>query len=244
MTLTRRQRRWLIALASALLIGLADLDRPSPAPRRSPPHSPLRRRRHTLAAILSLRSPEYGVKPARLWDPWAAVRRDWHWCRTLASPGSNTGSLGLVCGGRGTRSLCVGGSDRLVDEAEQFGVALIFRVDAPPAWAIPTAEPGALPVDLTAFGDFCHALAARYAGRVRGYQVWNEPNLAREWHGLTPDPVGYVETAAGLLRGHQDGGSASPRHLRRIGPTGSGRRKRCPTRRTWKGCMARRRVIL
>jgi hypothetical protein len=28
---------------------------------------------------------------------------------------------------------------------------------------------------------------------VAGYQVWNEPNLAREWGGQTPDPAAYVE---------------------------------------------------
>jgi len=88
------------------------------------------------------------------------------------------------------------GSDRVVDEAAQAGVALIFRVDHPPAWAVPSIEVSSehsLPVDLEAFGDFCYALAARYKGRVRGYQVWNEPNLAREWNGAVPDPAGYVE---------------------------------------------------
>jgi hypothetical protein len=28
---------------------------------------------------------------------------------------------------------------------------------------------------------------------VQAYQVWNEPNLAREWGGWTPDPEEYVE---------------------------------------------------
>ncbi|MCJ7832055.1 MAG: hypothetical protein MUP92_01235, partial [Actinobacteria bacterium] len=51
-------------------------------------------------------------------------------------------------------------------EAEEAGVNLIFRVDHPPAWAIPPAPAAgegarALPVDLAAFETFCHAMAER-----------------------------------------------------------------------------------
>jgi len=36
-------------------------------------------------------------------------------------------------------------------------------------------------------------LADRYRGGIHAYQVWNEPNLSREWGGQPPDPTGYVE---------------------------------------------------
>src|SRR5258708_25815311 len=32
----------------------------------------------------------------------------------------------------------------------------------------------------------------RCAGSIAGYEVWNEPNLAREWGGKTPSPAEYV----------------------------------------------------
>ena len=42
------------------------------------------------------------------------------------------------------------------------------------------------------FGDFCGALADRYRGRIGAYQIWNEPNLSREWGDEAPDPAGYT----------------------------------------------------
>jgi hypothetical protein len=39
------------------------------------------------------------------------------------------------------------------------------------------------------FGEFCGAMAERYRGRIGAYEVWNEPNLAREWGNEPPDPA-------------------------------------------------------
>ena len=44
-----------------------------------------------------------------------------------------------------------------------------------------------------AWGDYCGAIATRYAGRIAAYQIWNEPNLAREWGGHSPSAGEYVE---------------------------------------------------
>jgi hypothetical protein len=87
-------------------------------------------------------------------------------------------------------------TDRIVADAEERGLKVLFRLDSEPAWA--ALEKGVRssngpPEDAADFGDFCHALAERYTGRVHAYQVWNEPNLAREWGGYPPDPAGYVE---------------------------------------------------
>ena len=53
------------------------------------------------------------------------------------------------------------------------------------------------PVDLQDFFDFCGVIADRYKGRVHAWQVWNEPNLSREWGDIAPDPAAYVELLAG-----------------------------------------------
>ena len=87
-------------------------------------------------------------------------------------------------------------TDRIVEIAEQLGLKLLIRLDRQPQWA--QADPSTLlgnapPADLADFGDFCGAVAARYAGRITAYEVWNEPNLAREWGDQPPDPAGYVE---------------------------------------------------
>lgn len=86
--------------------------------------------------------------------------------------------------------------DQIVDATEKAGLNLIVRIDRQPFWSQENpAEPleNAPPADLADYGDFCSATAARYHGRVAAYQVWNEPNLSREWGDQPPDPVRYTE---------------------------------------------------
>ena len=76
------------------------------------------------------------------------------------------------------------------------GLKLLARIDRQPFWsqAHGTAElENAPPANLQDFGDFCYALADRYKGKIAAYQVWNEPNLAREWGNQPPNPAQYVE---------------------------------------------------
>jgi hypothetical protein len=87
-------------------------------------------------------------------------------------------------------------TDKIVEMAEELGLKLLVRLDHQPQWA--QADPSTLvnnapPANLGDFGDFCGAVAARYRGRIPAYEVWNEPNLAREWGGQPPDPAAYVE---------------------------------------------------
>lgn len=49
------------------------------------------------------------------------------------------------------------------------------------------------PRDLGDLADFLTAVATRYRGRIAAYQIWNEPNLAREWCDQAPDPQAYAE---------------------------------------------------
>jgi len=87
-------------------------------------------------------------------------------------------------------------TDRIIADAERYGLNVLLRLDCEPVWTIPpegTNSDNGPPVNLQDFGDFCHTLADRYQGRVGAYQVWNEPNLAREWGGRLPDPAEYVD---------------------------------------------------
>lgn len=86
-------------------------------------------------------------------------------------------------------------ADRILGEIERRGLQLIIRLGQAPAWArAPDAQlaPDAPPVDLANFSAYCAAIAERYQGRVSAYQIWNEPNLSREWGDKRPDAAGYV----------------------------------------------------
>jgi len=47
------------------------------------------------------------------------------------------------------------------------------------------------------YWTFVGALAARYAGRVDAYEIWNEQTLRREWNGQPLSASRYVELLAG-----------------------------------------------
>src|SRR5690606_12736423 len=91
-------------------------------------------------------------------------------------------------------------SDRILDEAEQRGLYVIARLGQTPDWALAdpsvvddTDHTDAPPVDLAHWDAYCETIATRYTGRIKAYQIWNEPNLSREWGNQEPDAAGYVE---------------------------------------------------
>jgi hypothetical protein len=79
-------------------------------------------------------------------------------------------------------------SDRVVDQVEHHGLKLLVRI-SPSDKAFWAGDP---PENADDFADFAQALATRYRGRIHAYQVWNEPNLSREWGGKPVDPAGYA----------------------------------------------------
>jgi hypothetical protein len=84
-------------------------------------------------------------------------------------------------------------ADRVVNQVEAHGLDLIARVDAQPEWAgggFPELGP---PNNYQDYADFVYALASRYKGRIRIYQIWNEPNLSREWGNRPPNPTEYTQ---------------------------------------------------
>jgi hypothetical protein len=86
--------------------------------------------------------------------------------------------------------------DLIVDMVEKAGLNLIVRLDRQPFWTEVNQldlHENAPPADMQDFGDFCGAVAERYSGRIAAYQVWNEPNLSREWGDKPPDPAEYTE---------------------------------------------------
>ncbi len=86
--------------------------------------------------------------------------------------------------------------DRIVESAEEYGLEVIARLDNPPAWSRAegdTVSSLAPPDDYEDFGDFVFAVASRYKGKIRYYQVWNEPNLYHEWGDRPVNAAEYVD---------------------------------------------------
>lgn len=89
--------------------------------------------------------------------------------------------------------------DHIVDTAEAYGMELIVRLSNPPAWTRAQGEGEnnvdtfAPPDDVQDFADFVHAVVSRYKGRIRYYQLWNEPNIYPEWGSYPISPEAYVE---------------------------------------------------
>jgi GH35 family endo-1,4-beta-xylanase len=83
--------------------------------------------------------------------------------------------------------------DFVVRAAEHYGLDLIVRLDSLPAWAAEEAAAGQVDSLSDDYAAFAGWVAQRYRGQIRGYIVWNEPNLAKEWGGRRPDPAAYTE---------------------------------------------------
>ena len=111
-------------------------------------------------------------------------------------------------------------------QTEDYTRKLIVRIDREPYWDMRYAYDGSIasgpPKDLNNFFDFCGKLAARYKNRVAAYQVWNEPNLAREWGNAAPNPAEYVAMLKGCYSAIKQ---ADPNALvisAGLSPTGNG----------------------
>lgn len=96
--------------------------------------------------------------------------------------------------------------DRFVDQAESRGFKILLSLARAPGFSRPEpVEEDGPPLDFAIFQRFTLALAARYQGRVAAYELWNEPNLAREWRGHPLSAEKFVELiqqgASGIRQG-------------------------------------------
>lgn len=88
-----------------------------------------------------------------------------------------------------------GNTDRIVAALTASGLKPMFSVVKSPPWARPPATDLAVegpPADPQQFADFLGAMAGRYKGKVKAYEVWNEQNLHYEWGNEELDPARYM----------------------------------------------------
>lgn len=74
--------------------------------------------------------------------------------------------------------------DSMVDHANAYGVNVMLSVVKAPGWARPAGDTDqGPPADPATYATFVREMAARYKGRVKAYEIWNEQNLYYEWGG-------------------------------------------------------------
>ena len=78
----------------------------------------------------------------------------------------------------------------LVNGNEMF---LMLTITNAPAWARDVDAENGPPVDNQAYANFVGAVAARYKGAVRAYEIWDEPNVRSQWNGKPLTGASYVE---------------------------------------------------
>jgi hypothetical protein len=99
-------------------------------------------------------------------------------------------------------------SDRVVKASTQAGVKVIARLDFQPTWSRKDGAHNGPPDNYQDFADYVSALVGRYKtgsayGQVQAIEVWNEPNIDREWGmgAINPQQAAdYVRLLGGAYR--------------------------------------------
>jgi hypothetical protein len=81
--------------------------------------------------------------------------------------------------------------DAIVDAANARDIHPVITVVETPGWANGGRGTWVPPDDPQDYARFVGALAARYAGRVLGWEIWNEPDLKLFWQ-PSPSPLVYA----------------------------------------------------
>jgi hypothetical protein len=82
-----------------------------------------------------------------------------------------------------------GDLDRVVQSAQANGIRLILKIDHQPAWSRVVPAENGPPDNPEDYADIISAVVARYgSGAVPAIELWNEPNLSREWGGAVMGP--------------------------------------------------------
>ena len=89
----------------------------------------------------------------------------------------------------------------LVDAAAANDIKVLLSVSKAPEWSRSTTELDGPPIDYDQYRKFMAYLANRYQGRVAAYELWNEPNLQREWNGSTLNAADLVRLIAAGAEG-------------------------------------------
>jgi len=109
--------------------------------------------------------------------------------------------------------------ENLLATSERDQKRVLVSIVRSPHWALPAGVEEGIPVDTRPFEDFMRALTAEFGGRVDGWEIWNEQNLAIETGGHV-DAGRYVELLKAGYRGAKAGFAGSTIVFGGLTPTG------------------------
>ncbi len=98
--------------------------------------------------------------------------------------------------------------DSIVAAAQARGVDILLTLGQTPGWASPTpdvitfgsAGASAPPRNIQDWRDYVTAVAQRYKGRIRYYEIWNEPNGDNFYSGTLAQLATLSQEAYGILK--------------------------------------------
>lgn len=144
----------------------------------------------------TMRSPDFGGQ-AFLWWREEIADRDLNLMREAGFQWVKQSFAWETIEGAGKGQFDWSVADRVVTHVNDFELKLLARLGTDPElvnfWA------GAPPQNGDNFAEFAFAVANRYnctpqaVGCIQAYQIWNEPNLGREWGNNRPNPAEYAE---------------------------------------------------
>jgi hypothetical protein len=110
--------------------------------------------------------------------------------------------------------------DAIINTASNNGLKVMLSVQHAPTF-YRTPSSGLTPGDPGTYRTFMQTLAARYAGKVQAYEIWNEENLAREMGAGNVEPSSYLPLLEAGYAGVKAGDSTALGLLGAPSPTGA-----------------------
>ncbi len=82
--------------------------------------------------------------------------------------------------------------ERFMQMADGQGLQVLASITKAPEWARPTDQENGPPNDPQTYANFIQGLLNRFGNSIDAIEVWNEPNLRREWNGGTMNGAEYM----------------------------------------------------
>lgn len=83
--------------------------------------------------------------------------------------------------------------DTAVDAYAEAHLNVLLTLTNAPDWARASTVENGPPTDFGTFATFAGNTAAHYKGKVSAFEIWDEPNLRRNWNGTPLSAASYVE---------------------------------------------------
>lgn len=90
--------------------------------------------------------------------------------------------------------------DRWLALANQHKVDVLYTFGRVPGWANGGQKQSVPPTDLADWDAFVRAIATHSKGRIKFWEIWNEPNDARFWSGDIPTLVQMAQRAQHIIK--------------------------------------------